>query len=106
MGVVYRGTLVSSAGERPVAIKQVAERGGIDDRRRARLVAEARLVFRLTHANICQVLDLGEGERGTFVVMELVRGCDLRAMISEVTRGGRQIDVASALYVVREVARG
>lgn len=106
MGVVHRGTLMSSAGERPVAIKQLAERGRLDPQRRARLIAEARLVFRLTHANVCQVLDLGEGERGTFVVMELVRGCDLRALLDRLAQAGARLDAACALYVAREVARG
>jgi hypothetical protein len=106
MGVVYRGTLVSPAGERAVAIKQLAERGRIDPRRRERLIAEARLVFRLTHANICQVLDLGESDRGTFVVMELVRGCDLRALQEQLSVKRMHLDAACALYVAREVARG
>ena len=106
MGVVYRGTLLSSAGERAVAIKQLVERGTLDPKWRARLIAEARLVFRLNHANICQVLDLGEGERGTFVVMELVRGCDLRALIERLNETRQRLDAPLALYVAREVARG
>ncbi len=106
MGVVYRGTLLSSAGERAVAIKQLVERGSLDPKWRARLIAEARLVFQLNHANICQVLDLGEGERGTFVVMELVRGCDLRALIERLNETRQRLDAPLALYVAREVARG
>jgi hypothetical protein len=105
MGVVHLGTLVSPAGHRRVAIKQLVARGVIDERGRARLIAEARLVFRLTHTNICQVLDLGENERGTFVVMELVTGLDLRALLGELRAQGRRLDVASAVYIAREVAR-
>src|SRR5215831_16157558 len=98
MGVVHLGTLISPAGRRRVAIKQLATRGGIDATARARLVAEARLVFRLTHTNICQVLDLGENERGTFVVMEYVSGLDLRALLAERERRRGRLDVPSAIY--------
>src|SRR5438477_421665 len=105
MGVVHLGTLVSPAGERKVAIKLLAEHGHLDEGAHARLIAEARLVFQLTHTNICQVLDLGENERGTFVVMEFVPGLDLRRLLTALSGEGLALDIASAVYVGREVAR-
>jgi serine/threonine protein kinase len=100
MGAVFRGTMQSAAGERQVAIKQLLDRAEDSPDARDRLVAEARLVFQLTHANICQVLDLGENQDGTFVVMELVDGLDWGALSSY----GR-VEPAWAVYVAREVAR-
>jgi serine/threonine protein kinase len=105
MGIVHLGSLVSPAGERLVAIKQLVKKGGVDDAARERLVAEAKLVFQLTHANICQVLDLGENERGTFVVMEYVRGCDLRALLAQLEADGKALDEAMVAHIGREVAR-
>jgi serine/threonine protein kinase len=105
MGVVHLGTQVSAAGERLVAIKRLAGRTEVDAAARARLVAEARLVFQLTYANICQVLDLGENEAGTFVVMEYVRGDDLDGLLEQVEAGGGRLDPAASVYVAREVAR-
>jgi hypothetical protein len=105
MGVVHLGTQVSAAGERLVAIKRLAGRAEVDAVARARLVAEARLVFQLTYANICQVFDLGENQDGTFIVMEYVRGDDLAGLLERVEAGGARLDVAASVYVAREVAR-
>ena len=102
MGVVHLGTLVTPAGKRRVAIKQLSSERSSDAWRR-RLIEEARLAFRLTHGNICQVFDLGENEQGTFIVLEYVNGVDLRALQRE-HRG--PIDAAVVTYVAREIARG
>ncbi len=42
---------------------------------------EARIVARLTHPNVVQVYDFGEVGGTAYLVMELVRGVDLRALI-------------------------
>lgn len=100
MGEVFHGTVVTPAGERPVAIKKLRTRE-TDAIAQERMAAEARLVFQLTHANICQVLDLAVGEQGTFIVMEFVDGCDLKTL----ARRG-PVDAALAIYIAREVAKG
>jgi serine/threonine protein kinase len=105
MGEVYLGTMVSHAGRRPVAIKRVATERLLDAAAVGRLVAEARLGFQLTHANVCQVLDLVFDRDHAYFVMEYVRGLDLRALISRLHDGGQWLDPASALYIAREVAR-
>jgi serine/threonine protein kinase len=104
MGEVYLGTMLSPAGQRQVAIKRLLPRGDESEAQR-RLVAEARLVFQLNHANISQVLDLGANERGTFVVMEYVHGLDLAALIRVLRSKQCALDIASAIYIAREVAR-
>ena len=99
MGIVHLGTMVSPAGERRVAIKQLLTKENKEAA--ARIIAEARLVFQLTHANICQVLDLALSDVGTFIVMELVDGCDLRTLIQSA-----KLTVPAAVYIAREVAKG
>lgn len=102
MGVVHLGTLVTPAGKRRVAIKQLSsERSSAAWRQR--LIEEARLAFRLTHGNICQVFDLGENTEGTFIVMEYVNGMDLRALQREHVG---PLEPAVVCYVAREIARG
>ena len=103
MGVVYSGTMVSPAGARPIAIKRLLDREHTEANER--LVAEARLAFSLTHANICQVLDLGVNDDGTFVVMELVNGVDVRSLLRGLASSSERLDIAHALYIAREVAR-
>ena len=104
MAVIHLATQFSPAGERLVAIKQIERREEAGRAAHARLVSEARLVFQLTHANICQVLDLGENEQGTFIVIEYVNGCDLGDLIATADPAGG-MDLTLCLYVAREVAR-
>ena len=103
MAVVHLATQVTPAGRRLVAIKQIERREEAGRAAHARLVQEAKLVFQLTHANICQVLDLGENELGTFIVIEYVHGCDLGGLVTRAGSGG--LDIGLCLYVIREVAR-
>jgi len=105
MGAVHLGTMVSPAGERRVAIKRLLGKDEVDHDAAERFVAEARLVFQLTHANICQVIDLGENDDGTFIVMEHVQGLDLRTLLQRMMRASRPLDVGCAVYVAREMAR-
>ena len=102
MAAVYLGTVVTPAGERKVALKRLLDRGSVDQEQ---LIAEAKLVFQLTHANICQVLDLATSDEGTFLVMEYVDGCDLGSLIEETTARGQPLDVPLALHIIREVAQ-
>jgi serine/threonine-protein kinase len=104
MAVIHLATQLTPAGERLVAIKQIGRREEVGSAAHARLLAEARLVFQLTHANICQVLDLGENEEGTFVVIEYVHGCDLGDLIAAADPAGG-VELPLAIYVGREVAR-
>src|SRR5206468_12684932 len=81
-GRIYAGTMVTPAGEKRVAIKQLLSKREITPDASKRLLGEGRLVFQLTHINICQVLDLGMGDGGAFVVLEYVEGMDLSQLLS------------------------
>ena len=110
MGEVHLGTMVTPAGERPVAVKRLHAKQSTTDEAgqeaTERMIAEARLVFQLTHANICQVLDLALNEQGTFIVMEYVNGCDLKTLIKSCRDTSQLLPTPAALHVIREVARG
>lgn len=105
MGVVHAATMLGPAGERRVAMKRLGAADAPPDVARAareRLLAEGRLVFQLTHANICQVIDLAESDDGaTHIVMEYVEGADLARLLRRLGR----LELPLALYVAREVAR-
>jgi serine/threonine protein kinase len=105
MAVVHAGTMVTSAGKRRVAIKRLLEKNQLDEDAAERIVAEARLVFQLNHANICQVLDLGSNEEGTFIVMDLVDGLDLKSLLKDLSQNGHVLDVPIAIHVAREIAQ-
>ena len=80
--------------DRPVAVKILkSEHGGTDIG--ARFQREGRTAAKLSHPNIVQVYDAGEGdfegEKASYIVMEYVSGGDLKALIDErgTLSGGR-----------------
>jgi predicted Ser/Thr protein kinase len=75
MGAVYRAR--GEDGDE-VAIKQL-----VDLRQAARFEIEARLLSRLQHPRIARVLNHFQDDRGSYLVMELVRGSDLGELLSE-----------------------
>jgi serine/threonine-protein kinase len=104
MGAVHLGTMVGAAGERPVAVKQLLQRVQGSPGASDRIVAEARLVFQLVHANICQVLDLAVSDEGTFIVMEFVDGCDLQVLLRGAERSADAVEPAAAIFIAKEIA--
>lgn len=72
--------------DRPVVLKVLAEHLADDPEFRGRFLREARLAARLVHPNIVQVYDVGEDERGPFIVMEYVDG---ETLADELRRRGR-----------------
>lgn len=106
MGEVYLGTVAGHAGRRRIAIKQLSPARLSDPAAVDRLVNEARVGYRLTHGNVCQVFDLVLDERGVFLVLEYVDGMDLRNLCKKLRDQDRDLDPAIVLYVAREAARG
>jgi serine/threonine protein kinase len=103
MAEVYLGHLVGAEGfSRPVAIKRVLP-GYSDDPRFAEMfVKEANLSARLVHQNLVSVLDFDrDPEHGLYLVMELVRGCDLSRLMA---KGALPVPVA--IYLVSEILAG
>src|SRR4051794_27824421 len=67
--------------DRPVAIKTISKSYLNEEASReysARFKEVAQAVTRLDHSNIVQVYDLGEQGEVAFIVMELIRGKDLK----------------------------
>ncbi|MFV8755725.1 protein kinase domain-containing protein [Nannocystaceae bacterium ST9] len=91
MGVVLRGHDPMLA--RPVAIKVLhptSPRAGEPDAR-ARLLAEAQAMARVTHPNVVAVYDVGVLDEGAFVAMELVEGDNLHAWLHAATRSWTEV---------------
>ncbi len=86
MSVVYRGH--DPKVDRSVAIK-VLRNDGPDQEQRLR--REAQAMARLSHPNVVQVLEVGRHHDETYVVMELVEGCDAAAWLTEQERSWREI---------------
>src|SRR5215471_12196945 len=87
---------------RTVAVKILTEQGCEDEEVKARFLAEARMAGNLTHDNILSIYDFGEDEhRHPFMVMEFLRGEDLRRAI----KNGNLGDTKNKLKIAVQVAR-
>ncbi|HEX6622735.1 MAG TPA: protein kinase [Pyrinomonadaceae bacterium] len=64
-----------------------------------RFEREARLASALDHPNICTVFDLNESDGTHFIVMQYVRGKDVRQLV-----GGKPLELRGALSVAVQVA--
>ncbi|MFN7993051.1 MAG: bifunctional serine/threonine-protein kinase/formylglycine-generating enzyme family protein [Bryobacteraceae bacterium] len=100
MSHVYRArdTIIG----RTVAVKILTEEGCMDPDAKARFLQEARMAGNIEHPNVINIYDFGEDEqKRPFMVMEFLRGEDLRQAI----RAGRAGDLRTKLRTALQVAR-
>jgi serine/threonine-protein kinase len=100
MSRVYRAldTLIG----RTVAVKILTEAGCQDADAKERFLAEARTAGSLSHENVLSIYDFGEDDQyGPFLVMEFLRGEDLRHTMKENRLG----DLKVKLRIAEQVAR-
>jgi eukaryotic-like serine/threonine-protein kinase len=100
MSEVYRArdTLIG----RIVAVKILTEKAREDGDVKARFLAEARTAGSISHENILGIYDFGEDdEHRPFMVMEYLRGEDLRSAM----KNGRTGDLRNKLRIALEIAR-
>jgi eukaryotic-like serine/threonine-protein kinase len=87
---------------RTVAVKILTEAGCQDAEAKARFLAEARMAGNISHDNIISIYDFGEDEKQhPFMVMEFLRGEDLRHAI----KNGHTGDLRNRLRLALQVAR-
>jgi serine/threonine protein kinase len=70
------------------------------------LVDEAKIAGLLSHANIVQILDLGQVDGQYYVAMELVDGPDLGQILERCRQRGITLPVPQAVFVLIEVLKG
>jgi serine/threonine protein kinase/Tol biopolymer transport system component len=80
MSVVYKA--IDTRLNRPVAIKAIAEKHGLDTSATLRLRREALAAASLDHPYICKIYELLETDAGTLIVMEFVEGETLGVVLS------------------------
>ncbi len=97
-GAVYRAE--DETLRRTVAVKVLADTSG-DVEKRRRFLREARSAAAITHPNVAVIHQIGEAEGRIYIAMELVEGENLRVRLD---RG--RLDVATALELARQIARG
>jgi serine/threonine-protein kinase len=86
---------------RTVAVKVLTPAASSDPDSSARFLREAQVAGSLAHENIMSVYDFGEEQGRPFMVMEFLRGEDLRSAM----RNARTGDLANRLRIALQVAR-
>jgi serine/threonine protein kinase len=99
-GAIYRAKDVLL--DRDVALKVLSAEASADPELKERFFREARLCARLSHPNIVPVYDFGQDENGSWIVMQLLEGCDLRRIIAE----GQFMSVHDKIRILAGVCSG
>jgi len=86
---------------RTVVVKVLTEQAARDPEAKARFLREAQVAGNLTHDNVISVYDFGEEKGQPYMVMEFLRGEDLRALI----KSGRIGDLNFKLRIALQLAR-
>jgi len=104
MASLFLGQRLAAAGiERPVVLKRLRPELWASGEARSLFLREARLLSRLDHPAIVRCLDLTEIDGVPYLVLEHVRGGDLRLVFRRIRRRGLRFSVAAALYIAREL---
>jgi serine/threonine-protein kinase len=87
--------------ERVVAVKRLHPHLATDELR-ARLAREAKIVARIAHPNVVQVVEAIESEGETLLVMEYVEGETLERLLAD----GQRVSPEIAVAITRDVLHG
>jgi len=104
MGEIFLARLEGAAGfEKLFVIKRILPHLADDMRFRQMLIAEARLASKLSHANICQVYELGETDGQLYIVMEYLEGVTLLPLLRKQSKEMGQLEFGLVGGIVQQV---
>ena len=103
MGAVFLATDVTL--QRDVAIKIMHPHMAQDANFRDRFLQEARTAARLDHPSIVQVHDFGQEKSLLFIVMNFIKGSNLRDMLDELKAQNTWIPLTEAIEIVRQISQ-
>ena len=92
--------------ERLVVVKMILPQYSQDPRFQEMFLDEARIASRIEHANVARILDVGEQEESTFIVMEWVDGDSLSKVMRAAEQKKQRVPSGIALREHRYLQRG
>jgi serine/threonine protein kinase len=98
MGAVYVG--FDDTLQREVALKAIRGDFRLNPEAKARFLREARILSQLDHPGICRVHDYVDGDKNDFLVLELVKGENLRKALKQGRTYAEKLDIAAQLLEV------
>ncbi len=107
MGAIYVGKKLGPGGfEKDVVLKQLLPEHTSRPEFRDLFFREAKISATLDHANIVHTFDLVESDESLFIVMEYVRGADLRTICRRAKLRRRHLAPAAAIQIALEILAG
>ena len=107
MGAIYLGKKMGSGGfQKEVVLKQLLPEYTARPEFRDLFFREAKISATLDHANIVHTFDLVESDQSLFIVMEYVRGADLRTILRRARQRHRELSPAAAIHIALEILAG
>jgi serine/threonine protein kinase len=104
---IYKARLDGIGGfQRTFAIKRILPNLSGNSEYIGMLVEEAKIAGLLSHANIVQILDLGQVDEVWYIAMEYVHGRDLGAVLRRARKKGLSLPVPHSVFVAIEVLKG
>lgn len=105
MAETFLGRRIGPGGfDQQVCIKRVLPLFADDDEFVRLFLDEARLTAGLAHVNVVQVVDFGSAESSPFLVLELVRGADLRKLLRRAQAADEALSPGVVAYLAHELA--
>ena len=92
--------------ERLVVVKMILPQYSQDPRFQEMFVDEARIASRIEHGNVARIVDVGEQEENTFIVMEWVDGDSLSKVVRAAEQKKQRIPAGIALRICADAAAG
>ncbi len=103
MGEIFLARLEGAAGfEKLFVVKRILPHLADDARFRGMLIAEAQIASKMSHANICQVYELGETNGQLYIVMEYLEGLTVLPMLRRSSKTGVALDFGFVAGVLQQ----
>jgi serine/threonine protein kinase len=107
MGAVWHARFAGKHGfERDVAIKTILPDLAATPAYRTMFLEEARVCSKIVHANVAQILDVGDVEGTAYIVFEWVEGASFETLFSRARGPGESLPTALLLHVLADVCAG
>ncbi len=107
MAELYRAKITGEQGfEKLVAIKKIYTHLHSQEEMVRAFIEEAKLAAYLQHANVVEVYDFGCLEDTYFIVMEYLRGKDLRSISNRLQDAEQSLGLNNSLFIASSICAG
>jgi serine/threonine-protein kinase len=104
MGEIFLARLEGAAGfEKLYVVKRILPHLADDARFRQMLISEAQIAAKMSHANICQVYELGETQGQLYIVMEYLEGVTLLPLLRRSSKAQTHLDFGFIGSIVQQI---